>query len=114
MPIARRDMLALYLELTNEATVVAQAMDDKVLSSVASVAALAAGQEMGLSDAQVLKMQRDMLETLMGGPPGLRIAPDLEGPSTAKIFAARSHANVSDPDSDVPAIDRAGWASRRH
>jgi hypothetical protein len=113
MAIGRLELLALYLEITNEATVVAQAMGDALLTSLAGAAALAAGRRMCLSDEQVLAMQRDMFDMRMEGPPGLRIAPDLEGPSTATAIATRPQTSADDPADDDRACDRALSTRRR-
>ncbi|HUB94880.1 MAG TPA: hypothetical protein VL993_03130 [Stellaceae bacterium] len=103
MPIARLDFLALFLELTNEATVIAETMDDQVLAGMASSAAFAAGRQLGLSEDQVAGMQQDMLQARMGGSCGLRIVPDLEGPSTATAVARRRRRQVLDGDRPVTA-----------
>jgi hypothetical protein len=97
MTITRQEFLALFLDLTNEAAVVAQTVDDPVLYDAAVAAALAAGQRIGLSDDQVLAMQQDMFETRMGGPSGARVVPDLEGPATAREAAKAQRARTSDP-----------------
>lgn len=101
MPILRQEMLALFLEITNEATVIAQAIDDEFLASVAGAAALAAGEQLGLSDDHVLAMQRDMAELRMGKPLDRRVTPDLEGPSTVKIVETKPRSDTHEPVQDL-------------
>jgi len=96
MTITRQDFLALYLELANEATVVARTLNDPVLSGMAEEAALAAGKEIGLTGDQVLAMQRDMFENRMGGSGFTRVVPDLEGPATASEVAKAQQARAQD------------------
>jgi hypothetical protein len=98
MTIGRQEFMALFLDLANEAAVVAHTLDDPALYDMAVAAALAAGQRIGLSDAQVLAMQQDMFETRMGGPTGTRVVPDLEGPATAREAAKAQRARTSDPE----------------
>jgi hypothetical protein len=98
MTISRQEFMALFLDLANEAAVVAQTVDDPDLYDKAVGAALAAGERMGLSDDQVLAMQQDMYESRMGGPTGARVVPDLEGPATAREAAKAQRARTSNPE----------------
>jgi len=98
MDITRQEFLALFLDLANEAAVVAQTLDDPDLYDKAVGAALSAGERMGLSEAQVLAMQQDMFENRMGGATGTRVVPDLEGPATAREAAKAQQARTSDPE----------------
>lgn len=84
MAMGRLELLALFLEITNEAAVVARVMGDPLLSAAAATAALAAGEQIGLSDDQISAMQRDMANSRFPGTIG-RLRPDLVGPGITKV-----------------------------
>jgi hypothetical protein len=76
----------LFFELTNEATVVAEAIGDYTLAELASDAATEAADRLGLSHERVIALRQALRKRASEVPPGTRISlSDLTGSADAVI-----------------------------
>ena len=67
----------LVLELTNEATVLAELIGDYSLANLASDAALGAAERLGISSDRVNILRQALRKRAEGAPPGIRLSPPI-------------------------------------
>jgi hypothetical protein len=92
---------ALFLELTNEATVAAESIGDYALAELACAAAMAAADRLGLSQDRIIALRQDLRRRAGAAPPGTRLSPPLliceaeDDPAPRKAGAGRSRSRAA-------------------